>query len=104
MNREHQEPESLIAMRTHLTVVTLAVAQLRRRHGGTEDVERLCAHAEDALQHLIEDIAAVEATLRGGASPGESRAPDARPGHSATRTDRLGTGPLSLPSHRPQDP
>jgi hypothetical protein len=61
MNRQHQEPDSLVNMRTHLTVAMLAVTLLRRRHDEDEDVLRLCASAETALWQLNEDIVGVEA-------------------------------------------
>jgi hypothetical protein len=103
MDGEHREHESLVNMRTHLTVLTLAVAQLRRRHGANADIERLCAYAEDAVRNLQADIAEVQATLMQHESREESRQAHFRLRHSLN-ADRLETGPLPLPAHPPRDP
>jgi hypothetical protein len=102
MQRGHHEPESLVHMRTHLTIVTLAVAQLRRRHGADADIERLCAFADTALQQLKEDIAEIQAALVQQESREESRQAHLRLRQSLN-ADRLDTGPLSLPSHAAKD-
>ncbi len=73
MENTPQEPQALIDMRTHLTVATLALAQLRRRHGDSNDVERLCSYATSAMQQLTEDITAVERILLQAEQREESR-------------------------------
>lgn len=102
MDEEQREHDSLVNFRTHLTVLTLAVGQLRRRHGDTADIERLCAFAEAAIQQLNEDIAAVQAILIQGERREASRQAHLRIRPLLT-TDAYSqeTGPLPLPSHSP---
>ncbi len=97
---ESHEPEALIDMRTHLTVIALAVAQLRR-HGDTPYVERLCALADTAIQELKADIADVQEMLvHGEESREESRGAHRRLRQSlAADAYDQETGPLSLPTH-----
>jgi hypothetical protein len=82
-SEQQREQQTLVDLRTHLTVVTLAVSQLRRRHGDTHDIDRLCSFAETAITQLKEDIAAMEP------SPSDD-------------VERLGTGPMALPSPVPK--
>lgn len=103
MHREYREPEPLVHLRTHLTVATLAVAQLRRRHGGDADIERLCGFAATALRRVQEDLAEVQAALARHEGREESRQAHRRLRRSLD-DDRLETGPLPLPSPTPRDP
>lgn len=98
MDGEQREPESLVNMRTHLTVLTLAVGQLRRRHGKTDDIERLCAFADAAIQQLKADITDVEAMLFQSESREQSHMTHLRLRQSVTADSRKQeTGPLGLP-------
>jgi len=98
MNEPKQEPEALINMRTHLTVLTLAVGQLRRRHGKTDDIEWLCASADAAIQQLKADVADVEAMLFQSESREQSRMAHLRSRQSVTADSRKQEpGPLGLP-------
>ncbi len=102
-DKRRREAETLVDMRTHLTVTTLAVAQLRRRHGDSPDIARLCSYAESAITRLNEDIATMEAALspmegRNDSWQGPARLRPSPPGDM----DSLGTGPMALPSRIPQ--
>lgn len=56
-------PLRLLDLRTHLTVATLAAAQLRRRHVSTITAARLCAYVVRAHAQMLDDIKALEAEL-----------------------------------------
>lgn len=56
-------PIRLLDLRTHLTVATLAAAQLRRRHVSTIAAARLCAYVIRAHAQMLDDIKALEAEL-----------------------------------------
>jgi hypothetical protein len=56
-------PLRLLDLRTHLTVATLAAAQLRRRHVSTIASARLCAYVIRAHAQMLDDIKALEAEL-----------------------------------------
>ncbi len=56
-------PLRLLDLRTHLTVATLAAAQLRRRHVSTITAARLCAYVIRAHAQMLDDIKALEAEL-----------------------------------------
>jgi len=56
-------PLRLLDLRTHLTVATLAAAQLRRRHVSTITAARLCAYVIRAHAQMLDDIQALEAEL-----------------------------------------
>ncbi len=56
-------PLRLLDLRTHLTVATLAAAQLRRRHVSTITAARLCAYVIRAHAQMLNDIQALEAEL-----------------------------------------
>ncbi len=100
MNREHREPEALVNMRTHLTVLALAVGQLRRRHGETEDIERLCASADTAIHQLTADIADLEMMLGQSEMQKQSGQAHIELRQSVTADARhQETGPLGLPPH-----
>lgn len=97
MDREQREPKSLVNMRTHLTVLTLAVSQLRRRHGKTDDIERLCAFADAAIQQLKADITDVEAMLFQSENREESRMAHLRLRQSVNAESySQETGPIAL--------
>jgi len=65
-------PLRLLDLRTHLTVATLAAAQLRRRHVSTITAARLCAYVIRAHGQMLDDIQALEAEL---SEDGERRDP-----------------------------
>ena len=54
-------PLRLLDLRTHLTVATLAAAQLRRRHVSTIAAARLCVYLMRAHAQMLDDIQALEA-------------------------------------------
>lgn len=56
-------PIRLLDLRTHLTVATLAAAQLRRRHVSTIAAARLCVYIMRAHAQMLDDIQALEADL-----------------------------------------
>ncbi len=56
-------PLRLLDLRTHLTVATLAAAQLRRRHVSTIAAARLCVYVIRAHAQMLDDIQALEAEL-----------------------------------------
>lgn len=56
-------PLRLLDLRTHLTVATLAAAQLRRRHVSTIEAARLCVYVIRAHAQMLDDIKALEAEL-----------------------------------------
>ncbi|MHB8647574.1 MAG: DUF4118 domain-containing protein [Thermomicrobiales bacterium] len=56
-------PLRLLDLRTHLTVATLAAAQLRRRHVSTIAAARLCVYVIRAHAQMLDDIKALEAEL-----------------------------------------
>ena len=56
-------PLRLLDLRTHLTVATLAAAQLRRRHVSTIAAARLCVYIIRAHAQMLDDIKALEAEL-----------------------------------------
>ncbi|MGI8687624.1 MAG: DUF4118 domain-containing protein [Thermomicrobiales bacterium] len=56
-------PLRLLDLRTHLTVATLAAAQLRRRHVSTITAARLCVYIIRAHAQMLADIQALEAEL-----------------------------------------
>ncbi len=56
-------PLRLLDLRTHLTVATLAAAQLRRRHVSTIEAARLCAYVMRAHAQMLDDIKALETEL-----------------------------------------
>ena len=56
-------PLRLLDLRTHLTVATLAAAQLRRRHVSTIAAARLCVYIIRAHAQMLDDIQALEAEL-----------------------------------------
>jgi len=56
-------PLRFLDLRTHLTVATLAAAQLRRRHVSTIAAARLCAYISRAHAQMLGDIQALEAEL-----------------------------------------
>lgn len=56
-------PLGFLDLRTHLTVATLAAAQLRRRHVSTIAAARLCAYISRAHAQMLGDIQALEAEL-----------------------------------------
>jgi uncharacterized protein DUF4118 len=56
-------PLLLLNLRTHLTVATLAAAQLRRRHVSTIEAARLCVYVIRAHAQMLDDIKALEAEL-----------------------------------------
>lgn len=56
-------PLRLLDLRTHLTVATLAAAQLRRRHVSTIAAARLCVYIVRAHTQMLNDIQALEAEL-----------------------------------------
>ncbi len=56
-------PLRLLDLRTHLTVATLAAAQLRRRHVSTITAARLCAYVIRAHAQMLDDIQALEAEI-----------------------------------------
>ncbi len=58
-------PIRLFDLRTHLTVATLAAAQLRRHQVSTIAAARLCAYAIRAHAQMLDDITALEAELAG---------------------------------------
>lgn len=59
-------PLRLLDLRTHLTVATLAAAQLRRRHVSTIAAARLCVYIMRAHTQMLDDIQALEAELGEG--------------------------------------
>lgn len=59
-SREHEE---LVAIRTQLTIATLAVAQLQRRHAHSGDAARLLAHIDTALQRITREARRVDTLL-----------------------------------------
>jgi hypothetical protein len=99
MEHQQSEPDVVVEMRTHLTVANLALAQLRRRHGDTPDIDRLCAYAERAIVQLKDDIASIEATLAQ-----HERRDDhwqelrSRPPRITVDAQNQETGPIDLPS------
>jgi len=102
MDGEHREHDSLINMRTHLTVLTLALGHLQRRHGDDADIARLCRYADDAIRQLREDIAAVEATLLQAERREASRHAHLQMRQSVgTDSGRLETGSLDRPRPAP---
>ncbi len=97
MGQQRQEHEALVNMRTHLTVLTLVLGQIRRRHGDSEDIGRLCTFGDKAIRQLVDDIADLEALLTHAESRNEPR-----PHPSPTVDIRsLETGPLNIPSRSP---
>ncbi|GEM_PF-6473148 len=56
-------PLQLLDLRTHLTVATLAAAQLRRRHVSTIAAARLCVYVMRAHAQMLDDIKALEDEL-----------------------------------------
>ncbi len=56
-------PLRLLDLRTHLTVATLAAAQLRRRHVSTIEAARLCVYVIRAHAQMLDDIKALEDEL-----------------------------------------
>lgn len=62
-------PIRLLDLRTHLTVATLAAAQLRRRHVSTIAAARLCVYIIRAHAQMLDDIKALEAELSEDDSP-----------------------------------
>lgn len=64
-------PLRLLDLRTHLTVATLAAAQLRRRHVSTIAAARLCAYVIRAHAQMLDDIQALEAELGADDQPRE---------------------------------
>lgn len=56
-------PSALFDLRTHLTVATVAAAQLRRKHVSTVAAARLCVYIIRAHGQMLEDIQALEAEL-----------------------------------------
>lgn len=67
-------PLRLLDLRTHLTVATLAAAQLRRRHVSTIEAARLCAYVMRAHAQMLDDIQALESEL-GAEDPPRDPAP-----------------------------
>ncbi len=97
-SEREQQTDTLIDMRTHLTVLTLALAQLRRRYGETADIARLCAFADTAAHRLKADVADLERVRMQAESREESRGATLRL-HQSLNADsyRQETGPLNLP-------
>lgn len=69
-------PLRLLDLRTHLTVATLAAAQLRRQHVSTITAARLCAYVIRAHAQMLADIQALETEL---GEDGEMRDPPRPP-------------------------
>lgn len=78
------EHDELITIRTQLTVALLAVAQLRRKHAESVDVDRLLKYLSTSLACIAREIQKIDMRLA------------SLEGHEAERADTLrlrGTSP-----------
>lgn len=64
---------NLTDMRTHLTVASLATAQLRRKSPRTEESARLFAHLDRALTQMAQETRQIERTLDAAPKGGGTR-------------------------------
>jgi hypothetical protein len=78
--RTEEDRDALVRIRTQLTVALLAVGRLCRTLGSLPPVKRLCTLATDALLRVRDEVAGIEARIRGRAGHAE-RASDAADEH-----------------------